>query len=64
MNANVIWDGGDVEGDGEDRRWYGEEMGCLECREVAPMRTGATPTYMVAELCCGECGEPFAEYQL
>ena len=57
-----IYDGGDVvTGDDISTYWCGEVMCCLECREVKPMRLGMTATYLLAQLECGECGEPFAE---
>jgi hypothetical protein len=55
------FDGGDIDWDGQ---WEGAEMGCLDCRETAPMATGMTATYLVAALQCGECGEIFAEIRI
>ena len=56
---DVIFDGGDIDNFGH---WYGETMSCLECRETEAVRIGTTPTYMLAELHCGECGTTFAEF--
>jgi hypothetical protein len=58
-NLNVITDGGDIDDNGS---WYGAEMGCLECHETTQLRSGITPTYLLAELHCGECGTTFCEY--
>lgn len=57
-NVPKTFDGGDINTNGQ---WRGAEVGCLECRETAAMHYGGTATYMVAQLECGECGEPFAE---
>ena len=55
----VTFDGGDINDNGQ---WRGEEMGCLECREIHQVRAGITATYLLAQLQCGGCGERFAEY--
>lgn len=58
-NVPTHSDGGDIDDNGH---WLGEDMCCLACRETRPMKIGPTSTYLLAELYCGECGEPFARY--
>lgn len=58
-NVPKHFDGGDIDNHGH---WYGDAMGCLECRETRHMGMGCTSTYLLAELHCGECGAVFAEY--
>lgn len=59
MSANLIFDGGDINDNGQ---WRGEEVSCLDCRETRPMQMGPSPAWCVAELRCGECGRGLAEF--
>ena len=54
----VIFDSGDID---SNNNWQGELVGCLECRETTPIRLSLTPTYLMEELQCGECGSPLGD---
>ena len=57
-SPSVIFDGGDLD---SNNNWQGELVGCLECRETTPIRLSLTPTYLMEELQCGECGSPLGD---
>ena len=53
----VQYDSGDIS---EQGNWRGAEVGCLDCREVAPMQITIASRWTLA-LVCGECGQHFTE---
>lgn len=62
MNADPIFDGGDINDHGS---WVGAEMGCLECHETTRIRSGyVAQPYLRGTLECGECGRAFSEYSI
>lgn len=61
MGLIPIFGGGDID---DNQRWHGEPMGCLECHEVSPIYLDVSPRHYRESLNCGECGEPFATWNV
>ena len=60
---SVIFDGGDIDQRGN---WYGSEIGCLDCQEIAPLGIGISCEKINGEyywcecLQCSQCLRPIA----